>query len=255
MIDIKSVQARLLEMAECVKSILECHSIPYVITYGTLLGAVRHKGFIPWDDDFDLYLFDNTYDQAIAVLAAELPDNLFLENEDSEPLYFHGWAHVKDLNSSVICSQFPQDSLYQHHGLCIDLYKATLIPKVQLKLFQMQEKIKYFQRKLRHGLISENEYAHLTEDANRVAALEQEKVIENPTDLVYGFMSLDGDYLEVSEVFPTQSYSFEGHSFQGPREYDAFLRRCYGDYMSLPPLEKRVPHYSEVIFYDSNEQQ
>lgn len=255
MTDIKSVQKRLLDMAECVRSILEGHSIPYVITYGTLLGAVRHKGFIPWDDDFDIYLFDDTYDQAIAALVAELPANLFLENEDTEPLYFHGWAHVKDLYSTVICSQFPQDGFYQHHGLCIDLYKATRIPRESLKLFQAQEIINYLQRKLRHGLISEQDYALRAEDAVQEVAREQEKAIQNPADVIYGFMSLDGDYLEVSEVFPTRAYDFEGHSFQGPREYDSFLRRCYGDYMSLPPVEKRVPHYSEIHFSKPNEQQ
>ena len=56
--DVKKVQKRLLEMAVVIRDILEAHQIPYFITYGTLLGAVRHKGFIPWDDDFDLYLFD-----------------------------------------------------------------------------------------------------------------------------------------------------------------------------------------------------
>lgn len=241
-------------MAECVQSILEDHSIPYIITYGTLLGAVRHQGFIPWDDDFDIYLFDDTYNQAVAALSSELPDDLFLENENTEPLYFHGWAHVKDLNSTAICSQFPQDSLYQHHGLCVDLYKATRIAREQLKLFQAQEKIKYLQRKLQHGLISEQDYRHYAEEAIRVVAQEQEKDIKVPEDIIYGFMSLDGDYLEVSEVFPTHRYYFEGHFFQGPREYDAFLKRCYGDYMSLPPVEKRVPHYSEVFFSDPNEQ-
>ena len=241
-------------MAECVRAVLEDHSIPYIITYGTLLGAVRHQGFIPWDDDFDIYLFNDSYDRAIAALSADLPANLFVENEDTEPRYFHGWAHVKDLGSTVTCAQFPQDSLYQHHGLCIDLYKATLIPRERLKLFQLEEKVRYLQRKFRNGLIPEEDYIQQTNELNRMATQERVKDVKNPADVIYGFMSLDGDSLEISEVFPTREYCFEGRPFQGPREYDSFLKRCYGDYLSLPPVEKRIPHYSEVHFSERHEQ-
>ena len=77
----RRVQLRLLEMAKSIRDILERHDIPYFITYGTLLGAVRHQGFIPWDDDFDFYLLAESYGQAMMVLNDELPDHLFLENE------------------------------------------------------------------------------------------------------------------------------------------------------------------------------
>ena len=66
--DIKRVQERLLKMAKEIASILEDHDIPYQIAFGTLLGAVRHKGFIPWDDDFDFFLFDDSYEKAMEVL-------------------------------------------------------------------------------------------------------------------------------------------------------------------------------------------
>ena len=71
--DIKRVQNRLLEMAKATAAILEKNNIPYQIAFGTLLGAVRHGGFIPWDDDFDFLLFDDSYDKATEALARELP--------------------------------------------------------------------------------------------------------------------------------------------------------------------------------------
>ena len=115
-VDIKRVQNRLFQMGQVIANILSTHNIPHMITFGTLLGAVRHGGFIPWDDDFDFFLFDDTYDEAIKILRNELPVDMFLEDDKSEPKYFHGWAHVKDLNSEVYCEQFPQDNLYEHHG-------------------------------------------------------------------------------------------------------------------------------------------
>ena len=101
-IELSKVQKRLLEMGKVIAGILEHNDIPYMITFGTLLGAVRHKGFIPWDDDFDLFLFDDTYEKAMVVLEKELPSDMFLENSKSEPLYFHSYAHVKHLVKKVL---------------------------------------------------------------------------------------------------------------------------------------------------------
>lgn len=249
MIDILLTQKRLLYIADTVCRILERHSVPHIITYGTLLGAIRHKGFIPWDDDFDLYLFDESYDSAISYLRSELPNDLFLEDEISEPLYFHGWAHVKDLRSEAISEQFPQDNLYAHHGLSLDLYKASLIPREQLILYQLEERLKYFIRKNKHGFMSDDEFAYQKTILEKQIKLEKQKSISHPEDLIYGFMSLDGDYLDPAEVFPITKYEFEGHLFNGPNRYHDFLTRCYGDYLQLPSIEKRMPHYSKVTLY------
>ena len=122
---IEMIHDRLYHMAKAVIAVLEKHDIPYSLAYGTLLGAVRHQGFIPWDDDFDLWLFEDSYDEAMEYLRNELPDDMFLEDEKSEPIYFHGWAHVKDLNSVATHALYPQDDAYAHKGLHIDLYRCT----------------------------------------------------------------------------------------------------------------------------------
>lgn len=245
MVDIKRVQKRLLDMAVVIKDILESHNIPYVITYGTLLGAVRHGGFIPWDDDFDIYLFDDTYELAIDVLKKSLPSNMFLENEDSEPLYFHGWAHVKDLYSETICDAFPLDGVYSHHGISIDLYKATKIGKNQLKSFQLKEQLAYFERKYKHNFLSKKCFYEKRKQIER----ERKMIVpDDNQEYIYAFMSLDGDYMTMEETFPLKRYKFEDTEFWGQNNYDTFLKRCYGDYMSLPPIEGRHPHYSSVIF-------
>lgn len=144
--ELNKVQKRLLEMGKVIAGILEHNDIPYMVTFGTLLGAVRHGGFIPWDDDFDLFLFDDTYEKAMMVLEKELPSDMFLENSKSEPLYFHSYAHVKDLGTVTSCRLFPQDGLYSHKGLSIDLYKAVPMKESELDKFIIQEHIKYLKR-------------------------------------------------------------------------------------------------------------
>ena len=149
---------RLYHLAKAVIVILERHNIPYSMAFGTLLGAVRHQGFIPWDEDFDLWLFDDTYDEAIEYLRAELPEDMFLEDAKSEPNYFHSWAHVKDVNSLAPHSRYQHDDSYEHKGLYIDLYKLTRMKESELWDFLNSENRKYIMRRKDLGLISDEEY-------------------------------------------------------------------------------------------------
>ncbi len=246
--DIRRAQLRLLEMAKTIAEILEKRNVPHIIAYGTLLGSVRHKGFIPWDDDFDFFLFSDSYDEALQVLSEELPEDLFLENEKTEPLYFHGWAHVKDLNTLTECSKFPQDSAYEHKGLSVDLYKAIKVPENHAKKTLLEAHIAYLDRRRSVGLMDEAIYKE-----KRASLCEQlsQEIRENPVAserMVYVFPSGPKARLYENDAFPLVKYEFEGHSFFGPRSYDGFLTSCYADYMQLPSEDKRVPHYSNVIF-------
>ncbi len=243
--EIRKVQKRLLEMALSISQVLEKHNIPYFITYGTLLGAVRHKGFIPWDDDFDFYLFEDSYQEAMTVLRDELPDDMFLEDESSEPLYFHGWSHVKDMNSFVECELFPQDNSYSHHGISVDLYKISKVRKGCEDLHRLTEHIAYLERKKSKGFIGEDEFESKAEELRRkIGALDVETSEDRWT-----YLSVFVDRFDEDDLFPLKKYEFEGVSFYGPNKAEVQLSRCYGDYMTLPPMDRRVPHYSKVVFY------
>lgn len=249
--EIRKVQLRLLEMAVAIRNILEKYDIPHMITYGTLLGAVRHKGFIPWDDDFDFYIIGDQYNDAIESLRVELPPDIFIEDSKSEPLYFHGWAHAKDIATEAECVLFPQDNLYSHHGVCVDLYRAFFIKKECDRINRLKAHIAYLQRKLVKGFVTEEEYkektaplkSELSDEENRVSSIN----LNDDEDMV-GFISVFNDSMLKRDVFPLEKYDFEDTYFWGPKNADTLLTCCYGDYMQLPPEEKRHPHYSNVIF-------
>lgn len=248
--DVKVVQKRLLEMAVAIRNVLEKEEIPYIITYGTLIGAVRHKGFIPWDDDFDFFLFAETYDQAMKALRAKLPKDMFVENKDSEPNYFHYWSHVKDLKTETECKLYPQDGIYEHKGLIVDLYKATRMKLKDTELNRHLQAMEYFNRVYHLGIIDDKKYQERTSelqvliDKERLASAES-----NNEEIVYSFPDNKPNYFRLEELFPLKRYEFEGTYFMGPNNPDAMLRRSHGDYMTLPPEEKRKPHYSMVRFF------
>lgn len=243
--DIKRVQNRLLEMGKVIADVLERNNIPYMITFGTLLGAVRHGGFIPWDDDFDMFLFDDSYEEAMEVLSKELPMDMFLENKDTEPLYFHGFAHVKDVNTIVSCKQYPHDSLYKHKGLSIDLYRAVKIKESELDVFLIREHISYLERRFRIGSIDKNVYESKTRDLRK--QLQALSTTVDSSKYVYG-MALPEKSMEIINVMPLKKIKFEDTEFYAPSDSDAILKAFYGDFMKLPSEDHRIPHYDEVLF-------
>lgn len=244
--DLKRVQTRLLEMAIGIRDILEKHEIPYFLCAGTLLGAIRNEGFIPWDDDFDIYIFDSHYPEAMEILKKELPADMFLEDESTEPLYFHAWAHVKDCNSNCHCEQFPQDSLYEHKGISIDLYRYMQMKQKEWPKFKYMAGMNYLDKRLKNGMITLEEYEKRKQQFYEQIAEREEKIEEPETTI---FCSANSKFMmRYGCILPLSKISFEGYLFYAPNNPDEFLSKVYKNYMVLPPVDQRKPHYSQVEF-------
>ena len=163
--DIRRVQEMLLEMAKTVCGILDRHHIPYFIAFGTLLGAVRHGGFIPWDDDFDIFLFDDTYDEAMGYLEKEVPSHLIVHGLKTDPIYFPAWNSVKNTRTETFDGGLynPDNNLLKYHCIGVDMYRIKKIGSHQVRSYKIREAMVFFRKKHEFGLMNSLRAKQLTD--------------------------------------------------------------------------------------------
>lgn len=250
--DIKKVQQILMVMAKAVCGILEKHDIKYFIIFGTLLGAVRHSGFIPWDDDFDLFVFEEDYDKALECLRKELPEWMVVQDENTDPVYAPYWARVRDLNSASSSEVYLDDNLYKFTGVNIDLYRLKPCKKGHADLSIYKENLEYYERKYKLGLLDAKVYKEKIAELEVLIKEEEDKVKHiNTTEEMYYFIAFNKKF-EKEQIFPLCKYKFEDCEFWGPNDAEYFLTDAYGDYMNPPEMSKRKPHRKEVKYFDEN---
>jgi len=252
MVDMEKLHERLFEMGSIVIDIFENNNINYMLAYGTLLGAVRHGGFIPWDDDFDLMVFDEDYDKAVSVLKKFLPKNLAVEDREIEPKFYHEWIRVKDLESVTECETSSDDGVYKLKGLQVDIYRGYRVRRGDLSKFQYDMNERYLNRKLQAkiitGDVAQKKREQKKDECEELDAFLEKEAKDYDDEVIALLLFYKCKKLEISDVFPLKEYIFNAKRVKGPKNADAVLRDIYGDYLSLPPIENRVSHFSKVEY-------
>ncbi len=254
---ISEVHRILLDIAKAFVAVCDKHHIPYFMIGGTMLGAVRHKGFIPWDDDMDFAIPRKYYQQAIDVLKKELPapyrcctykDNLavrfcFFKVEDSSTILFDRTVPL------------PQE---QHLGLNIDVFP---LDQIDFKDKKVKKIMRY--RKLNRLLFVDNPNSKIKQGLRKVLRIiipiprnyilnKEDKMLsrcDSTTMLsnVFGRWK-DREFIPVEWYGDDVYYQFEDTSFRGIKEYDKYLSRMYDDYRQLPPENKRFVHVTDRYY-------
>lgn len=259
---IERVREVQLQLAEEVKRICSKYDISYFIIWGTLLGAERNAGFIPWDDDFDIALFRDDYTKFIKVAPKEIAAPFFLQTALTDRQYYFPYARMRNSKTTgIIVENYSAD---YNNGIFIDIYPLDAIPSCQ-----MLRGIKFWLRDNFYWVCSnyymskssgtssimskvlarffEYEFLcscfdHICKIGNRidgkVVGLAYHKVLAK----TYKFTK---KYAQETRELP-----FEGHSFAVPTGYKRILAEVYGDYMKIPPKRKRGRWHEGQIIYD-----
>lgn len=253
-INIKESQNRLKELAVVVNEICDRYAIPFFMVGGTMLGAVRHQGFIPWDDDMDFGVTYDRYFELIDVLNKELPEGYrCLWYGDDSPLRSF-FFKVEDTRTVIDdpCIALP---LEEKLGLSIDIFPivscneeegASVTRKVydewmtSRKVNTIPSNAKWYIKLAKHLL-------KLVKPHNPFASNQRIKAMLDAVEPGDKFVNVvSPQFWKV--IWPKEtfaelaSYTFEDVTFKGPKDFDAYLTRCYKNYMQLPPEEKRRVH-------------
>lgn len=203
----RQVHLVLLRMLKVFDAICQKHEIDYWLDYGTLLGAVRHNGFIPWDDDIDIGILRTDYNKFLKKGLPELPEDIFFQNSVSDPnMAKWSWlveARLRDRYSNYISAieSKAYGDINWHNGLQIDFFIYDWDPVYKDTLTNCYE------RNVNHSTVH-----------------------------------IKSDEIKCIETIP-----FEDTEFPVPTGYDSYLRRCYGNYMQLPPENNRIMKTIDVI--------
>lgn len=251
-----------LETLKRIADLCEKENIRYFLFAGTLLGAIRHKGFIPWDDDVDLMMPRPDYDRFTDRLSKNKLDNLTLYNRSTFPEYPYMISRISDdryilefeneksIGMGVFVDVYPMDGMGAtleeavRYGkpndylssLCfqasrdhyaVEMTKSPIRRLVKYPVFWLSKMIgkDFFQDRIEKRM---GKYDYET------------------SEWVGDFIWLDGGKKEILKREWLDDYvmvQFEQYEFRAPKEYDLVLKQLYGDYMQLPPEEDRIGHH------------
>ena len=262
---LRNLQLTELELLKEIDRICKKNNIKYNIIAGTMLGAIRNKGFIPWDDDADVAMLRPEYEKFKLACEKDL-DNKRFYFQDQKNTKGYRWGYGKLRMKNTIFLRENQEYMPYEQGVFLDVFPMDNIPDNYFfrsihnfrcfcirKIF-WSEVGKHVEKnlflKVWYAVLScipesmiKKHYYRFIERSNR-------KSTKNVRMLMFPSPTKDFGYLR-EWYTDLNLYQFEGLEFPGARDYDSYLKRCYNNYMEIPPVEKRKVHpVTEIIVPD-----
>ena len=262
-ITLKKLQNTEIEILDVIDNFCKNNNIQYSLAAGTALGAVRHGGFIPWDDDIDVAMSRVEYNRFINEWIKQPVSGYYLENCIIDK--YCGNCHSKLRKDNTLIASKSDDLSKGHHGIWVDIFPLDKLSSDQNK---KRLTIKHGKRII---LLSRANHVCHTDNLRtkfvrsfigfipyniRYSLLEKsvEWLTNNNNEIKENFNWISmSSFSSLSKIYPqnmldeTINIKFEDRIYKIYKEYDAMLRCLYGDYLKLPPVEKRICTHSPLI--------
>lgn len=257
--ELRKLQLTQLDMLKEVKRICNKNSIHYILTDGTLLGAVRHKGFIPWDDDLDVAMLRPEYEKFIQVASRELSKDYFLQTWKTDQDY--PFPYAKILKNNTKCTEAVTKGTRVRDGIFIDIFPIDKCGSSEEMNSQIQKYIIWTKILLmkchykvwnatgaKNSKINYLPFILLSKLFTKKSLIRKVELITNEWNRKYSnslFCYENTGYnfkqwiMNVHNVDSYTEIQFEDDTFSAPERYHEYLDDIYGDYMQLPPVGER----------------
>ena len=267
-VTIKDVQKIQLKLLNEFDRICKKHDIKYQLFAGTLLGAIRHNGFIPWDDDIDVCMLRDEYEKFLEVYDDEITDEYFLQNyETDQSSLFHFSKFIK--NNTILRTSMYKN-LNMNQGIFIDIFPMdnvqpnSILGKIHGFLYNNSFVLISTMNKSRSYIARNVIIKYMRLGLYYITKLIPKKTFHRVVDRIiclfnnketeYVACITNGDSKDIVERFTVKRHTFinlmewdfEGMKLPIPKEYDYVLTKNYGNYMKLPPKEERQPHHGVI---------
>ena len=249
-------------IAREIKRICDENNIKYFIIAGTLLGAIRHGGFIPWDDDMDIGMLREDYERFIEIAKKDLKEDFFLQTTETDADYGLPFAKIllkdtvlveatagSNAKKGIFVDVFPfdnvpeSDEMRENHNKQTYLYKRLLLAKLNYNVCAKNDYVKravYFALKIASAFYSHDKLVSKLENEIRKYNGNQAEDIVN----IGGAYGYKKETIKAQWVRETVEIPFEDMTISAPVDYIKYLETFYGDYMTPPPEDKRYNRHS-----------
>ena len=260
--NVAKAQQIMLEILLEIHRICEDNNLIYWLDAGTLLGAIRHKGFIPWDDDCDISMPRKDYNKFLAIAQEYLPNNMFLQHKGTDKKYPENFAKVRMLGTELI--EHDEDGTEDYcHGIFVDIFPYD---RYDYEWFMnwmkwlngiRSKKGKYKKGSIKRTFVSlyVNVILFIPLQISYIAKkffIKNKSIICSKEGMffTYGLECCPIRMTKIDDILPVCKGQkiFEGYDFCIPNNSDAVLKNNFGnDYMILPPIEKRGTHAKRIV--------
>ncbi|MFC6202765.1 phosphorylcholine transferase LicD [Lactiplantibacillus nangangensis] len=257
-----------LNLMQTVIHICDTEKIDYFLIGGSLLGAIRHHGFIPWDDDIDLGMRRSEYQRFITVANRYLdPNQYFLQTGASDPDYGLSYMKLLDVNTYIEEKNNVNNAF---KGVFVDIFPFDKIPddealrRSQLMHYRLEDaaillRLNYnFVKTPLRNILKKKTAQQLAEvNAQKQDREGYMRLYEQSDSRTYKNLASQYDYdkeiLSYAELTELEMAPFETMQVKIPKAYDHILTRMYGDYQQLPPVEQRVEKHLNKLIINNQE--
>lgn len=255
---LRKAQLRMVDILKEIDRICQKYDIKWCLRYGTLLGAVRHKGFIPWDDDCDISMMRDGYEKFVSVIDKELGSEFFFQTKETDPSYPGPMAKIR-LRGTKLVEFDEEDNMPYNQGVFVDIFILDYYPscaKNILPLFKIMPNLRAKRKQYPRGSVMRAVLGVLTgipyffhSCGEKLFKFYCKPLRTNSTMPYIGddIRVNPGIVIKKEDVFPlSRDIEFEGCYFPVFNHPEVALELQYGDFMEIPPPEKRHIHAKAI---------